>query len=363
MSTRALAIAPSDGNVSVDVLVPRLAELACDGAPRHVVICLLNGMGDAFLALPVIRFVIECFSRHRVSVWANQYHGETVYAELGDVFIATAESNRNIAADRKEVELAALRRRLPPGRALSWVSLNPYGPRTVVEDHAIAVLKPQSLWEFRGAHLRVDAATGSVLHRMDQYFRVIGERRTPAIDRRPLIGAVARRRAVAIRDHVHGTSRRLIAVHAQTKTYKCWPVSHWRELGSRLRSGCDLVILGLPGQALSRSSEYLTAPQGWEKQIAILAHADAFIGIDSCFSHVADAFDLPGVVLYADATVAAAWRPKGRALEALIAADGNLESFAPADVADRLWSCLGVGREAAGSEAASAGRPQPALHA
>jgi hypothetical protein len=340
MPTRASATVPTNSGVGADVVVPRLAELARDGVPRHVVISLFNGMGDAFLALPLIRFVIECFGRDRVSVWANEYHGRTVYAELGDIFIASAECNRNTAAERKEDELAALRRNLPSGRALSWVSLNPYAPRTVVEDCAIAALKPQSLWEFRGAQVRFDTATGSVLHRIDQYFRVVGEQRTPAVDRRPLIGAVARQRATAIRDHVHRMSKRLVAVHAQTRASKCWPQMRWRELGRLLGNECELVLLGLPAQPLSNGSEYLTAPQGWEKQVAILAHADAFVGIDSCFSHVADAFDMPGVVLYGDAAAAAPWRPKGPRLEALFAADGNLERLAAADVADRVRLCL-----------------------
>jgi ADP-heptose:LPS heptosyltransferase len=173
---------------------------------------------------------------------------------------------------------------------------------------------------------------------MDQYFRVIGERPTPPVERRPLIGAVARQRAAAIRDHVHRMSKRLIAVHAQTRAGKCWPQARWTELGSLLREECELVLLGLRGQALSQDSAYLSAPQGWEKQVAILAHADAFVGIDSCFSHVADAFNLPGVVLYGDAAQAAFWRPKGPALQALIARDGRLESLAARDVAERLRS-------------------------
>jgi hypothetical protein len=347
MPTRASATVPTNSGASADVVVPRLAELAHDGVPRHVVISLFNGMGDAFLALPLIRFVITCFGRDRVSVWANEYHGRTVYAELGDILIASAECNRNTAAERKEEELAALRRSLPGGRALSWVSLNPYTPRTVVEDYAIAALKPQSLWQFGGAQVRFDAATGVVLQRMDQYFRVIGERRTPTVDRRPLIGAVARQRAAAIRDHVHRMSKRLLAVHAQTRADKCWPQSHWSQLGRLLRSEYALVLLGLPPQPLVHDGDYLTAPPRWEKQIAILAHADAFVGIDSCFSHVADAFNTPGVVLYGDAAAAAAWRPKGPRLEALFAADGNLEKLAAMDVADRVRSCLGPWREAA----------------
>jgi hypothetical protein len=345
MPTRASATVPtnSGAGAGADVVTPRLAELARDGVPRHVVISLFNGMGDAFLALPLIRFVIACFGRDRVSVWANEYHGRTVYAELGDIVIASAECNRNTAAERKHEELAALRRCLPPASALSWVSLNPYVPRTVVEDYVIAALKPQSLWEFRGAHLRFDPATGAVLHRMDQYFRVIGEHRTPTVDRRPLIGAVARRRAAAIRDQVHRMSKRLVAVHAQTRAGKCWPQSHWSELGRLLRNECELVLLGLPGQTLPQNSDYLTAPPRWEKQVAILAHADAFVGIDSCFSHVADAFDTPGVVLYGDAAAAAAWRPKGPRLEALFATDGNLEKLAAADVADRVRVRAGPG--------------------
>jgi hypothetical protein len=326
----------TEGGIGADAAVPPLAALAGDSVPRHVVICLLNGMGDAFLALPLIRFIIQRFGRDRVSVWANAYHARTVYGELGDVVVATAECNRNLAAGRKEAEQAALRHRLPKDRVLSWVSLNPYAPRTEVEDHAIAALAPRSLWEFRGAGLRVDAATGAVLHRMDQYFRVIGERRTPAVDRIPLIGAVARQRAAAIRDHVHQMSKRLVAVHAQTRPDKCWPESSWRALGRLMRHECEFVLLGLPGQALGRGGDYLAAPEGWEKQVAMLAHADAFIGIDSCFSHLADAFGLPGVVLYGDRDQSAPWRPKGPALEPLFAGEGGLERLAPATVADML---------------------------
>jgi hypothetical protein len=329
------------------VLVPRLADLARDGVPRHIVIALFNAMGDAFLALPVIRHVSACFGPDRVSVWANDYHGKTVYAELGDVFIPSAESNLNSAADRKAEELAALRCRLPPGRALSWVSLNPYAPRTVVEDHAIAGLGPQTLWEFRDARLRIDQATGAVLHRVDQYFRVIGERATPPVDGRPWIDNVFRQRAAAVRDQVHRMSKRLVGVHAQTRGYKCWPPSHWHQLGRALRDECEMVVLGGPAQPLSDTEAYLTAPQGWHKQVAILAHADAFVGIDSCFSHVADAFNVPGVVLYGDAVAAAQWRPKGPALRALIAPDGDLASLAPAEVAGRIRSCLATARGAA----------------
>jgi hypothetical protein len=355
MPTRTSTTFPIDSGAGTDVVIPCLAELARDGVPRHVVISLFNGIGDAFLALPLIRFVIACFGRDHVSVWANGYYCHTVYGELGDIVIASAECNRNTAAERKEEELAALRRGLPGGRALSWVSLNPYAPRTVVEDYVIAALKPQSLWEFRGTRVRFDAATGAVLHRMDQYFRVIGERRTPAVDRRPLIGAVAAQRAAAIRDHVHRMSKRLVAVHAQTRASKCWPPSHWSELGRLLRHECELVLLGLPGQTLPQDSDYLTAPPRWEKQVAILAHADAFVGIDSCFSHVADAFDMPGVVLYGDATAAAPWRPKGPRLEALFATDGNLERLAAADVADRVRSCLGPWRKASPTRRVRAG--------
>jgi hypothetical protein len=318
----------------------RLVELSRDGVPRHVVISLLNGMGDAVLALPLIRYVIDRFGRDRVSVWANQYHGKTVYAELGDVLVGTSECNLNIAAERKEEELAALRRCLPAGRVLSWVSLNSYEPRTVVEDYAIHHLKPQSLWQFRGAHVRFDPQTGRVLHRMDQYFRVIGESRTPPVERRPLLDDAVRRRAMAIRDHVHRMAKQLIVVHAQTESRKRWPQSHWRALGRLLQEHCALVVLGLPDTALSWSDPYLSMPPDWQKQIAIMAYADAFVGVDSCFSHVADAFGLDGVVLYGDAAAAAAWQPKGPALKPLIAENGRLETISAADVADQITSCL-----------------------
>jgi heptosyltransferase-1 len=112
-----------------------------------------------------------------------------------------------------------------------------------------------------------------------------------------------------------GTVRCVALVHGTSREDKCWPESHWLELGRRLiESGCTL---GLPhGNDQERErSERLAAKWGAAAQVwprldlgqltDRLAGTAGVIGVDSGLSHIAVALDQPHVQIYNFDT---AWR-------------------------------------------------------
>ncbi len=112
-----------------------------------------------------------------------------------------------------------------------------------------------------------------------------------------------------------GSVRCVALVHGTSREDKCWPESHWLELGRRLiGSGCTL---GLPhGNERERerserlASNWGAAARVWPRldlgQLTDrLAGTAGVIGVDSGLSHIAVALDQPHVQIYNFDT---AWR-------------------------------------------------------
>lgn len=112
-----------------------------------------------------------------------------------------------------------------------------------------------------------------------------------------------------------GSGRRIAFVHGTSREDKCWPESHWVELGRRLiESGCTLGLPHGNGEERERSerlaARWGAAAQVWPRlplgQLTDrLAGTAGVIGVDSGLSHIAVALDKPHVQIYNFDT---AWR-------------------------------------------------------
>jgi len=88
-----------------------------------------------------------------------------------------------------------------------------------------------------------------------------------------------------------------VALHIKSSTInKEWPLKYWRELISR-NSQYDFVQLGASSESRLEGTVNITEG-GLRPQFAILKYCKAFVGVDSCFAHVTNAFNVPGVVLF-----------------------------------------------------------------
>jgi len=309
----------------------KLIDIVESNGNYHIVITLINGMGDAFLALPVIRYLSEHVGEGRITVWGRRSFLNSVYAELGHTFLPLSESPTSPAIDL-EYELKRLRGQIPVGRVICWVSLNSYAT-PAVEEYAIARLSPMYYWHYGAPGVRTDDDSGKHLHRLDQYFRVIGEKAIPRnVNRRPHIGDLDDCFAREMRQKSVSRSKCLIAIHAETSIRKQWLLGRWVELGAKLTGVADLVLLGREGQTLGKNRDFQFYGEAWGIQVAIIRNAHFFVGIDSCFAHVADSYNVPGVVMFSNTDVSASemidrWGPKSGALIALASNTGDLQDL------------------------------------
>jgi heptosyltransferase-1 len=108
-------------------------------------------------------------------------------------------------------------------------------------------------------------------------------------------------------------------VHGTSRADKEWPLSHWYELGQRLKAtGLDVVLPHGNEEERLRSlalADMLPGAQVWprlslDQLTTEMAQCAGVIGVDSGLSHIAVALDLPHVQIYNFDT---AWRtgPEG----------------------------------------------------
>ncbi|RYY95395.1 MAG: lipopolysaccharide heptosyltransferase I, partial [Comamonadaceae bacterium] len=112
-----------------------------------------------------------------------------------------------------------------------------------------------------------------------------------------------------------GEGRCVALVHGTSRDDKCWPESHWVELGRRLLAGGHTIGLPHGNDPERERSERLARTLGagaavWPRVdlgalTDRLASCAGVIGVDSGLSHVAVALDLPHVQVYNFDT---AWR-------------------------------------------------------
>lgn len=315
----------------------RLSEVVRQG-PSHVVIAMINGIGDGVLALPLIRYVMRMVGPTNITVWALPKYSRTCFSELGHILLPMITEDRDNASF-KELEVSAVRDRVRDDQVLCWVSLNAYHPLTINEAHVVAQLNPKYMWTFNDCGIRRDTE-GRLVHRADSYFRVIGEPVSSAgLDRRPTIDACRDPMLRHFRRTSAAAGKVLIAVHAETAEKKQWPTAYWLQLGDLLAKQCQLLVLGGPQPRLVAHPAFVQARAvwSWDEQVAILAHADGFVGIDSCFAHVADACDVDGVVLYgSENPTIEAWLPRNGRLTPLFGPGGDLTRLEPDVVAEFL---------------------------
>jgi hypothetical protein len=298
-------------------------------------------MGDAFLALPAVRCLIEWFGSDKVVVWAPSDILETVYSDLscarlslnlsryeGKLFVDEEEDSR------RAVE--TLRVKAP----LAWVSLNAYFPLWPIEESTRNNLGPIRMWGFGKAPevFRQDS-NGVPIHMSRQYFHVIGERAPEDRTKlHPNITRVADEHAASyLVSHFADPAPGFVAIHTDTESEKQWPRESWRALARQIQEqlGLSVLALGKPPADLLAESFILPPPEDWHAQVALLAKSRGFVGIDSVFAHIADALDIPGVALFGP-TSAAEWGPTGSFMHSITAPSRDLKSIDPGEVVDAL---------------------------
>jgi hypothetical protein len=194
-----------------------------------------------------------------------------------------------------------------------------------------------------GFHAEADHVIGTRvhMHEMDRFFEAhrVFDRRAhlsgfARFPHRPDAGPLWTRLREAI------GPRRLVALHADTKGNKMWPIEHWADWLQRLweaEPDTQVALLGHPASAAA--SAFATDDRLHDcrdlpltANFEVVAMADVFVGVDSCMLHAADLCRVPVVGIFTHR-----YPPAGYG--ARFADSGSLEGAnPPCDVAPHaLW--------------------------
>jgi len=96
---------------------------------------------------------------------------------------------------------------------------------------------------------------------------------------------------------------KLVAVHTDTKPEKMWPESHFIELIRGIIQYAEeivVLIIGMPKRDYSFISERVLQHNSTDFEVSweLLTVSDYFIGVDSCFMHIADINNIPSLALF-----------------------------------------------------------------
>lgn len=158
----------------------------------------------------------------------------------------------------------------------------------------------------------------------------------------PILSSAARSAAARMVTGWRRPGERLLFVHPETKAAKMWRPEGYSRVLTRFLARhpeCRVIVsslepsgIDLPAARVEYSSHHL------ELTMAMMAHMDAFLGVDSCFLHAADMCRVPGVGLFGP-TTPAQWGFRISPTFRHVAAD-TTAAIARDDVLDALESIV-----------------------
>ena len=300
-----------------------------------ILITLLNGYGDAFLALPCFREISRRFGSERVYLVCQEDHISAFFTDLSFTCLPIPAGKSTVP----DSDLFSL-----PIHEV--ISLNAY---LCEIDRQVGEVFADARW--RGFCDRVGklVVRPSVLvnkHKRDQYYEALGW--TPVyepMDRRVTLSQVRIESITAFcREGCHPVGERFYTLHLDTQDEKMWPTQCWLTVVLHIwnRWHAWPLIVGKPtstSDAIIDAFPFVRTLFSYSDirdHFAAISVGRAFLGIDSVFAHIADSLQIPSVVLFGffDLRV---WGPVSSTSVA-IQMEGNrpLQELSPLDAIERI---------------------------
>lgn len=276
-----------------------------DPGVEHATVFLIDGIGDQLFVLPAMRALYSTFPG-RLQLVVGEGMLSFFYGELAIGEVARLRFHDHLRNDAGPVAAS-----LKPTDLLLSLSTREYH---------VAVDLARRLGAKRtfGFHDCFDEWTPLVddTHLFEQYF-AMARRFDPALRFEdhaapPVLSPVAEAAAARSVREMRGAAERLLFVHPETAIpEKAWPLDRVAWVIARFVEAHPeyaVVVQSLEplsldphgGRVRQSSCDHL------ERTIAMVRHADLFLGVDSCFLHAADLYRVPGVGLFGPSKVAKA---------------------------------------------------------
>ncbi|MBZ9850020.1 hypothetical protein LB565_18720 [Mesorhizobium sp. CA14] len=291
-----------------------------------------DGIGDTLLSLPTLRALSQLLSGRAVFIGSqcslNIIDAEGIASEL----IVRLQDPRETAGLLKECDLL--------------ISVDPGEPADYAGE-MMNVLQPAWTVGWPSNH-KVALANNDRLHFVDEVFLAAAffdrSLRVETFAGPPRFGVCELDFAIALARGWKGY--RSFVVHCETSVVKMWPIESFRGLIETVLSYFSDVIVLIVGEGSHRFDDI---PHGdrvisceglpLAKSMALVACADAFIGVDSSMLHVADLFLVPAIGLFGP-TDPERWGCRFTVHEHICARGGSLDALSGEEVVARVIAFL-----------------------
>lgn len=96
-----------------------------------------------------------------------------------------------------------------------------------------------------------------------------------------------------------------VVFHTDTSEPKQWNTEGWSHFLHKLKDKYDIILIGKPKKEVLKLFHSVRAnivKPDWHLSCLFIKYATFFVGIDSCFAHVADSYDKNGLIIWGTST-------------------------------------------------------------
>lgn len=247
------------------------------------VVALPSGLGDTFLALPFLRHLRSLENWHIVVLAQSAEHRilvdlpGTLVVETEILPLRVYQLVRSINKAQHPIVFFDLQHQTSRDRVELAKSLSP--THTIGFDPDLTG-RP------------IDNSAVARYHLSDQYFLIAGL----------IPDYKAKDRHLPFAPKTVEQTKSVIVFHTDTAAEKMWPTTEWYCLLGQLQHLANqMIAIGLWANELRRETAgiakviFTDRGQPFEEHLLVLLNASLFIGVDSVFSHIADAHGIPAI--------------------------------------------------------------------
>ena len=271
----------------------------------HATVFLIDGIGDQFFVLPAMRALAGIFPG-RLQLVIGEGMLTFMYRELG-----LGEAVRVRYDDHERNDAGPVAAALKPSDLLLCLSTRCY-PFAVELARRIGATRTMGYHDCFDEYWPIRADRHLFEHHfaIAQHFdptRCFEDHARP-----PVLSSAARAAAARSMREFRGTAARVLFVHPESAiAAKTWPLERLRWVLERfveVHPEYAVVVHNLEPLALDPHGGRVrqSSCDHLERTMAMIPHADLFLGVDSCCLHAADLCRVPGVGLFGPSKVAKA---------------------------------------------------------
>jgi ADP-heptose:LPS heptosyltransferase len=265
-----------------------------------IVILILNAIGDGFLAQSSIINLIKKHHKDRVVLIIPSDLANTVFKYLPvEKVILDIDRNyfypyynfhhnlQNLSAQLNSVDIL--------------YCLTKFNPLPDYDLKIIATLRPKITYQFNKLEII------ELKHSFEKYINFLKSKiplNEIIIFRCPIIPPDYEKE---MNNHIVTLSKikPFIVFHTDTAEPKQWNLEGWKHLLQKFTVNYDIILIGRPKSEvlnLFHSFGAKIVKPDWHLSCLFIKHATFFVGIDSCFAHVADSYEKKGLVIWGEST-------------------------------------------------------------